>query len=106
MINDEDEVVDFHRGDGPGWDVAQMTTVAAAHRRSQEGRASDGFRDERTLRGSRGRTHKVQNLPVGVPALFLFNGHDIIIDATYGSEQALLGILAQWSRDRQRIIHR
>jgi hypothetical protein len=48
--------------------------------------------------------HKVQNIPVGVPALFLLNGHDIIVDATVGNERALLETLAQWSKDRQRMI--
>jgi hypothetical protein len=44
--------------------------------------------------------HKVQNIPMGVPAMFLLNGHNIVVDATYGSEQALLETLMQWSKDR------
>lgn len=107
VINDENEVVDFHRKDGPGWDVAVKGRLLQpligdlkwAVLQTDLG-TNEPFEVAEDAR------HKVQNMPVGVPALFLLNGHDIIVDATYGSEQALLGILAQWSRDRQRIIHR
>ena len=42
--------------------------------------------------------------PVGVPAMFLLNKANIIIDATFGDERALIETLEQWSKDRQRII--
>lgn len=51
-----------------------------------------------------GAREKVLNISVGVPALFLLNKANIIIDATVGNERALLETLAQWSKDRQRII--
>lgn len=53
-----------------------------------------------------GARQKVLNIPVGVPALYLLNKANLIIDATVGDERALLQTLARWSTDRQRIIHR
>lgn len=51
-----------------------------------------------------GARQTVLNIPVGVPALYLLNKDSVIIDATFGNERALLTTLAQWSKDRQRII--
>ena len=105
VINDENEVVDFHRRDGPGWDVAVKGRLLQpligdlkwAVLQTDLG-TNEPFEVAEDAR------HKVQNIPVGVPALFLLNGHDIIVDATVGNERALLETLAQWSKDRQRMI--
>lgn len=53
-----------------------------------------------------GARQKVLNIPVGVPAMYLLNKANIIIDATFGDERALLETLATWSKDRQRGIYR
>ena len=71
--------------------------------------------DDRLVRGptlgmnepfeiAEGTRQTVLNIPVGVPALSLLNKANIIIDATLGDERALLQTLAQWSKDRQRMI--
>ena len=46
------------------------------------------------------------NIPVGVQAMYLLNKANIIIDATFGDERALLETLSTWSTGRQRGIHR
>lgn len=46
----------------------------------------------------------VLNIPVGVPALYLLNEAGVIIDATVGGKGALRQTLAQWSKNRQRMI--
>jgi hypothetical protein len=53
-----------------------------------------------------GARQKVLNIPIGVPAVYLLNKANLIIDVTFGDERALLETLATWSADRQRIIHR
>ena len=47
----------------------------------------------------------VMNIPVGVPAIFLLDKRNILIDATFGDEAALLDTLTQWSKERQRMVH-
>jgi hypothetical protein len=49
---------------------------------------------------------KVLNSPIGVSAMFLLDKANMIIDATFASEQALLETIARWWKDRQEIIHR
>ena len=49
--------------------------------------------------------HTVMNIPVGVPAIFLLNKENILIDATFGNEGTLLHTLAQWSEERHQIMH-
>ena len=49
--------------------------------------------------------HTLMNIPVGVPAVFLLRKDNILIDATFGDEGALLDTLAQWSKKRQRVVH-
>jgi len=53
-----------------------------------------------------GARQKMLNIPVGVPAMYLLNKDNLVIDATFGNERALMETLAAWSKDRQRIIHR
>ncbi len=48
---------------------------------------------------------KVFEIPVGVPAIFLLDKHNIIIDAVSGHEDVLLDALTRWSKERQRMVH-
>ena len=48
---------------------------------------------------------KVMDMPVGVPAMFLLDKYNVIIDATFGDEAAMLDTLTQWSKERQRMVH-
>jgi len=47
----------------------------------------------------------VMKIPVGVPAMFLLDKRNILIDATFGDEAVLLDTLTQWSKARQRVVH-
>jgi hypothetical protein len=68
-------------------------------------RHSEGDCGNETYQAYEDSKHTVMNFPVGVPALFLFDKENILIDATFGKEGALLEILVQWSKDRQRMVH-
>jgi len=48
---------------------------------------------------------KLMDIPVGIPAMFLLDKRNILIDATYGNEAALLNTLTRWSKERQRMVH-
>lgn len=48
---------------------------------------------------------KMMDIPVGIPAMFLLDKRNILVDATYGNESDLLNALTQWSKERQRIVH-
>lgn len=47
----------------------------------------------------------VFEIPVGVPAMFLLDKHNMIIDAKSGDERALMDTLTQWSKERQRMVN-
>jgi hypothetical protein len=106
IISNENEPIDFHLAAQPGWDVAvkaRLLQPLIGDLRWVVLQTDWGTNEPYEV--AEDARHKVQNIPVGVPAMFLLNIHNIIVDATYGSEQALLETLAHWSKDRQRFDH-
>jgi hypothetical protein len=106
IISNENEPIDFHMAAQPGWDVAvkaRLLQPLIGDLRWVVLQTDWGTNEPYEV--AEDARHKVQNIPVGVPAMFLLNIHNIIVDATYGSEQALLETLAHWSKDRQRFVH-
>lgn len=106
VISNENEPIDFHLAAQPGWDVAvkaRLLQPLIGDLRWVVLQTDWGTNEPYEV--AEDARHKVQNIPVGVPAMFLLNIHNIIVDATYGGEQALLETLAQWSKDHQRFIH-
>ena len=107
IVSGENEFLDFHLADQPGWDrvlKGSLIQPVVGDQRWAVIRTTQGLNEPYEV--AEGARQKVLNIPVGVPALFLLNKSSIIIDATFGDERALLQTLAQWSTDRQRIIHR
>lgn len=98
--------IDYHLVGQPGWDrVVRGTllqTLLGDHKwaliRTTQGKV-EPFKITVDAR------LKVMDIPVGVPAMFLLNKHNIIIDATFGDEGVLLDTLTQWSKERQRVVH-
>lgn len=83
ILNNENEPIDFHRADEPGWDIAikgrLLQPLMGDHGRAvlQTDRGTNlPYKVAATAR------HKVQNIPVGVPALFLFDRQGVIVDVT------------------------
>ncbi|WP_447987142.1 hypothetical protein [Nitrospira sp. Nam74] len=106
VVSDQNEVIDFHPAGQPGWDrvlKAHLAQPLIGDQRWAVIRTVEGKLEPYEV--TEGARRKVLNIPVGVPAMFLVDKANIIIDATFGSERALLETLAQWSKDRQRIIH-
>ncbi len=107
IISAENEFIDFHLANQPGWDrvlKGHLTQPVVGDQRwavilTAWGRVEPYEVAEVARR-------KVLHLPVGVPALFLLDKVNLIIDATFGNERALIETLAQWSKDRQQVIHR
>jgi hypothetical protein len=103
VISNENEPIDFHLASQPGWDVAvkaRLLQPLIGDLRWVVLQTDWGTNEPYEV--AEDARHKVQNIPVGVPAIFLLNIHNIIVDATYGGEQALLETLSHWSKDRQR----
>jgi len=106
IISNENEPIAFHLAAQPGWDMAvkaRLLQPLIGDLRWVVLQTDWGTNEPYEV--AEDARHKVQNIPVGVPAMFLLNIHNIIVDATYGSEQALLETLSHWSKDRQRFIH-
>jgi len=105
VISGENEPIDFQPADQPGWDRVLkghlIQPLMGDQRWALVRTAQDMNEPYEVAEVAR---HKVLNIPVGVPAMFLLDKGNVIIDATFGSEQALLGTLAKWSQDRQRMI--
>ncbi|MEP6935643.1 MAG: hypothetical protein ABI988_17170 [Nitrospirota bacterium] len=107
VVSDENLFLDFHLADQPGWDRVLKGHLIQPIVRDQQWaviRSVQGKPEPYEIAEVARR--KVLQLPVGVPAMFLLNKANIIIDATFGDERALVEILAQWSKDRQRTVHR
>lgn len=103
ILSNENEPLDFHRPNEPGWDLAIKGRLL------QPLLGDLGWAVLQTDRGTNlpykvaeDARHKVQHIPVGVPAVFLFDGQDVIVDATYGTDQALLDTLSKWGKGRTR----
>ena len=107
VMSNENEPIDFHLADQPGWDVAvkgRLLQPLIGDLRWAVLQTDLGMNTPYEVAES--ARQKVQNIPVGVPALFLLNRHDVIVDATVGNEYALVEALARWSKERQRLIRR
>ena len=105
VVSGENEFIDFHLADQPGWDrvfKGHLIQPVVGDQRWAVIRTVQGLNEPYEV--AEGARQKVLNIPVSVPALFLLNKANIIIDATVGNERALLETLAQWSKDRQRIV--
>jgi hypothetical protein len=105
VVSDENLFLDFHLADQPGWNRVLKGHLIQPIVGDQQ------WAVIRTVQGkpepyeiAEIARRKVLHLPIGVPAMFLLNKANIIIDATFGDERALVETLAQWSKDRQRII--
>lgn len=106
VVSDQNQFIDFFKADYPGWDRALKGTLLQPligdHRwaviQTEKGTNETYEVDEKTR-------HTVMNIPVGVPAVFLLNKENILIDATFGNEGALLHTVAQWSKERHQIVH-
>lgn len=103
ILSNENEPLDFHPADESGWDLAIKGQLL------QPLQGDHGWAVLQTDWGTNvpfkvaeDARHKVQNIPVGAPALFLFDGHDVIVDATFGTEQALQDTLSKWGKDRKK----
>jgi len=105
-MSDQNQVIDFRKADAPGWDRAikgrLLQPLLGDHHWAviqTENGANETYQVNEEAR------HTVMNIPVDVPAIFLINKDNILVDATFGDEGALLDTLAQWSKDRQRVVH-
>lgn len=106
VVSDQSQVVDFHKADYPGWDRALkghlLQPLLGDHKWAviqTENGAKETYEVDEEAR------HTVMNIPVGVPAEFLLNKNNILVDATFGDEGVLLDTLALWSKERQRVVH-
>ncbi len=107
VVSGENEFIDFHLADQPGWDrvlKGSLIQPVMGDQRWAVIRTMQGLNEPYEV--AEGARQKVLNIPIGVPALYLLNKANIIIDATFGDERALLQTLSRWSTDQQLIIHR
>jgi hypothetical protein len=105
VVSGENEFIDFRLADQPGWDRVLkgfLIQPVMGDQRWAVIRTMQGLNEPYEI--AEGARQKVLNMPVGVPALYLLNKANIIIDATFGDERVLLQTLARWAKDRQRII--
>jgi len=106
VLTNNDLPIDYHLVGKPGWDRvvrgALLQPLMGDYKwaliRTTQGKVEP-------FEISLGVRNTVMNIPVGVPAMFLINKENILIDATFGTEGALLDILTQWSKERQRLVH-
>jgi hypothetical protein len=107
VVSAENEYIDFHLANQAGWDRVLKGSIiqpVVGDQRWAVIRTMQGLHEPYEV--AEGARQKVLNIPIGMPALYLLNKANLIIDATFGDERALLETLATWSADRQRIIHR
>jgi|CXWL01.1.fsa_nt_gi hypothetical protein len=107
IVSNENEFIDFHLADQPGWDrmlIGRLIQPVVAGQRWAVIRTAQGLNEPYEV--AEGARQKVLNIPVGVPAMYLLNKANLIIDATFGEERALMETLVTWSTARQQMIHR
>lgn len=103
VLSNENEPVAFHHADMPGWDITIKGQLIQPLRGDHSlAVLQTEWGTNLPYKVTEYARHKVQNIPVGVPALFLFDVQGVIVDATAGSEQALLDTLSRWGEDRKR----
>ncbi|MFZ1746730.1 MAG: hypothetical protein WAU17_12475 [Nitrospirales bacterium] len=106
LVSDQNQFIDFFKADYPGWDRTLkghlLQPLMGDHQwaviQTEKGTNETYEVDEKAR-------HTVINIPVGMPAVFLLNKENILIDATFGNEGALLHTLARWSKERHQIVH-
>lgn len=106
VVNDQNEFVDFHEADYPGWDrvfKGHLLQPLSLGNKWAAIQAKNGANETYEVEVDARIT--VMNIPVGVPALFLLNKDNLLVDATFGDEGELLDTLVQWSKERQRVVH-
>lgn len=105
VVSDQDQFIDFFKADYPGWDKSLkghlLQPLMGDHQwaviQTKKGTNETYEVDEKAR-------HTVMNIPVGMPAVFLLNKENILIDASFGNEGALLHTLARWSKKRHRMV--
>ncbi|MCA9471932.1 MAG: hypothetical protein MRJ96_13600 [Nitrospirales bacterium] len=105
VISDQDQFIDFHKAGYQGWDwivkghllQPLIGDLKWALIKTEKGTDEPYTVDEEAR-------HTVMNIPVGVPAMFLLNGQNIIIDATFGDEGELIDTLRAWAKERERTL--
>lgn len=103
ILSNENEPLDFHPADESGWDLAIKGRLLQPLRGDHDWAVlQTDWGTNVPFKVAEDARHKVRNIPVGAPALFLFDGHDVIVDATFGTEQALQGTLSKWGKDRKK----
>ncbi|MEO8340091.1 MAG: hypothetical protein ABI604_10295 [Nitrospirota bacterium] len=105
VVSGENDFIDFHLANQPGWDrvlKGSLLQPMVGDQRWAVIRTTQGLNEPYEV--AEGARQTVLNIPVGVPALYLLNKGSIIIDATFGDERALLNTLAKWSKDRQQVL--
>jgi len=106
VLTNTDLPIDYHLVGQPGWDRVVRGVLL---------QPLVGDHKWALIRTTQGKVEpfeitvdarlKVMDIPVGVPAMFLLDKRNVLIDATYGTEEVLLDTLTQWSKERQRIVH-
>ena len=105
VVSDQNQFIDFFQADYPGWDRTLkghlLQPLIGDHQwaviQTEKGTNETYEVDEKAR-------HTVTSIPVGMPAVFLLNMENILIDATFGNEGALLHTLARWSKKRHRMV--
>ena len=105
VVSDQSQFIDFFQADYPGWDRTLkghlLQPLIGDHQwaviQTEKG-ANETYEVDEKAR------HTVMSIPVGMPAVFLLNKENILIDATFGNEGALLHTLARWSKKRHRMV--
>ncbi|MBS0149827.1 MAG: hypothetical protein JSR31_02735 [Nitrospira sp.] len=87
VLSNENEPVSYHRADMPGWDIAVKGKLLHSLR------GDHGVALLKTEWGTNlpyhvteYARHKMQHIPVGVSALFLFDVQGVIVDATTANQ--------------------
>jgi hypothetical protein len=106
VVRDQDQFIDFFKADYPGWDWSLkghlLQPLLGDHQwaviQTEKG-ANETYEVDEKARQT------FMNIPVGMPAVFLLNKDNILIDATFGNKGALFHTLARWSKKHHRVVH-
>ncbi|MDR4482746.1 MAG: hypothetical protein R3B95_05815 [Nitrospirales bacterium] len=105
VVSDQNQIVDFHKMDDPGWDRALKGHLLQSLMSDHQWAVIQTVKGTKeTYKVDKEARHTVMNIPVKMPAVFLLNKDNILIDATFGNEGTLLHTLARWSKKRHRMV--
>ncbi len=96
-VNDQDVIVDYHPLDTPGWHKiirAVLVQPLAVGQKWAVIKKDKGKEEAYAIRPL--ARSKVAAMPVGSPAMFLVDKANKIVDATFGSLEALTRAAEQW----------